>query len=54
MPKECYPIAQAKRNKNLYLEVPDTGGHLGFISIENQSLSFWIEQRSAEFISSAG
>ncbi|WP_062057127.1 YheT family hydrolase [Aquimarina longa] len=26
----CYPIDDAKKNKNLFLEMPDYGGHVGF------------------------
>ena len=28
---ECYPVKEAKGNPNLYLEMPNYGGHAGFI-----------------------
>lgn len=50
MPHSCFPIKQAKRNKNLFLEVPETGGHLGFMTVKNQSFDFWFEKRACEFL----
>jgi hypothetical protein len=32
LPEECYPLTQARQNENLYLEMPGSGGHVGFIS----------------------
>ncbi|WP_055443370.1 YheT family hydrolase [Lacinutrix himadriensis] len=28
---ECYPVKEAKKNENLHLEMPNYGGHVGFI-----------------------
>ena len=53
MPKSCFPLKQAQTNPHLFLEIPENGGHLGFINFENQNFSFWMEQRSAEFIKNA-
>lgn len=44
--KACYPFEEAKTNENLYLEVPDFGGHVGFWGKRNTSYS---EQRALEF-----
>lgn len=49
--KECFPIRQAKENKNLFLEITPTGGHLGFMYFNNNNdLSFWAENRTIEFL----
>lgn len=45
---ECYPVKEAKRNPNIYLEMPKYGGHVGFISKNN---IYYNEQRALEFIS---
>lgn len=47
--KECFPIRQAYRNKNLFLEITPTGGHVGFMNL-NRRLHFWSEDRASEFI----
>ncbi len=46
---KCYPIREAQANKNLYLEIPESGGHMGFVTI-NQGLHYWHELRAGEFI----
>jgi len=45
----CYPIAEAKENPNLYLEIPASGGHVGFISF-NPAGEYWSETRAAAFL----
>lgn len=47
--KECFPLRQARQNKNLFLEITPTGGHVGFMYF-NKGLSFWAEDRSIEFL----
>ena len=44
---ECYPIKEAKENPNLYLEMPNYGGHVGFVSKKN---IYYNERRALEFI----
>ena len=46
--EECFPYALAEKNKNLYLEVPEKGGHMGFITFGRNG-EFWHETRTAEF-----
>tara|TARA_R110000868_G_scaffold14661_10_gene67877 strand:- start:2791 stop:3756 length:966 start_codon:yes stop_codon:yes gene_type:complete len=46
--KECFPIEEARQNKNLYLEIPKTGGHVGFVSFNSQQL-YWSEKRAQDF-----
>lgn len=44
---ECYPVKEAKENPNLYLEMPNHGGHVGFIDKNNV---YYNEKRALEFI----
>jgi len=46
--KECYPYREASENRYLYLEVPEHGGHMGFITFGKNG-EFWHEIRAAEF-----
>ncbi|MDQ3291215.1 MAG: alpha/beta fold hydrolase [Bacteroidota bacterium] len=45
---ECFPVAEAKTNSNLYLEMPKHGGHVGFAEnyYRNQ---YYSERRAVEF-----
>jgi predicted alpha/beta-fold hydrolase len=42
LPAECYPKSLAKEHKYLHLEIPATGGHVGF-SIGNSKIN-WMEK----------
>ena len=44
---ECYPVKEAKANDNLYLEMPNYGGHVGFIQRRNV---YYNEKRALEFV----
>ena len=44
---ECYPVKEAKNNQNLYLEMPNHGGHVGFIDKKN---IYYNEKRALEFV----
>ena len=44
----CFPYREAETNKNIYLEVPEKGGHMGFITFSKNG-EFWHETRTAEF-----
>jgi len=46
--RECFPFEQARSNGNLFLEVPERGGHVGFITFGNNG-EYWHETRTAEF-----
>jgi len=43
----CYPVKEAKRNLNLYLEMPKYGGHVGFIG---KNTIYYNEKRALDFI----
>lgn len=44
---ECYPIKEAKHNKNLFLEMPSHGGHVGFVKFKG---FYYNETRALEFL----
>ncbi|TGV00410.1 YheT family hydrolase [Flavivirga rizhaonensis] len=44
---ECYPVKEAKNNPNLYLEMPQHGGHVGFVDKKNV---YYNEKRALEFV----
>jgi len=47
--KSCYPFAEAKSNPLITLEVPKSGGHVGFIDYHTNN-RYWHEQRTIEFV----
>lgn len=47
LPARCYPQDVAKRSRWLYLEQPEHGGHVGFVS---KGQRYWMEQRALAFI----
>jgi len=47
--KECYPYAVASKSKKIFLEVPEKGGHMGFVTFSRNG-EFWHETRVAEFV----
>lgn len=44
---DCYPVKEAKNNPNLFLEMPQYGGHVGFIGKGN---IYYNELRALEFV----
>ncbi|MFT7050485.1 MAG: putative alpha/beta-fold hydrolase [Psychroserpens sp.] len=44
---KCYPVKEAKQNNNLYLEMPNFGGHVGFIQ---KGGFYYNEKRALEFV----
>jgi predicted alpha/beta-fold hydrolase len=44
----CYPIPEAKFNPQLFLEMPQKGGHVGFI--QSSAGLYWSEQRALQFV----
>ena len=45
---ECYPVEEARRNPNLFLEMPSSGGHCGFITLGKST--WWPARRTVEFL----
>ncbi|WP_263786006.1 YheT family hydrolase [Salinibacter grassmerensis] len=50
LPPSCYPHSIARPHDQLVLEVPRSGGHVGFVSF-NDSGEYWSERRAASFLS---
>ncbi len=46
---DCYPRNAAESNPRLFLEMPDHGGHIGFVTF-NRGNEYWSESRAAEFL----
>ena len=44
---ECFPREEAVANPHLSLELPESGGHLGFLTLGNE---YWSETRAVEFL----
>lgn len=49
LPRSCYPEAAARDNPCFFLEIPEYGGHLGFINEPGQKL-YWLESRVLHFL----
>jgi predicted alpha/beta-fold hydrolase len=48
----CYPTEIATDHPHLTLDVPDQGGHVGFVSF-NEAGEYWSERRAASFLATA-
>lgn len=46
---ECYPVAQARSLPYLFLEIPSSGGHVGFIAAGARR-RYWMEHRAIAFL----
>jgi len=51
LPEACYPFRILENHKNVFLETPRRGGHVGFASFNQQGL-YWSEKRTFNFIES--
>jgi uncharacterized protein len=45
----CYPVQQAGNSRYVHLEMPRSGGHVGFVQF-NEDGSYWSENRAVEFL----
>lgn len=45
----CYPVEQAQKNINFWLEIPRKGGHVGFLDCHPTNY-YWSERRALGFI----
>jgi len=50
---ECFPFAAAEENAALFLEAPESGGHVGFLDLAH-GLQPWSERRVVEFLDPYG
>ncbi|PSQ72989.1 MAG: alpha/beta hydrolase [Bacteroidetes bacterium QH_6_64_77] len=50
LPPACYPYSIARNHARLTLEVPESGGHGGFVSF-NDAGTYWSERRTLSFLS---
>lgn len=48
--QSCFPFNEAKENKNIFLETPSYGGHVGFNTSIKESDQLWSEKRITQFI----
>jgi len=46
---ECRPVEQARRSPFFFLELPRSGGHVGFVSFARDG-RYWSERRAVEFL----
>jgi len=49
LPSACYPTAEAEASSNLMLEMPQYGGHVGFV-LNGPENMYWSEKRTREFL----
>lgn len=49
LPASSYPFAEAQDHPHLHLEVPDSGGHVGFVTFSESGV-YWSEMRAAAFL----
>jgi predicted alpha/beta-fold hydrolase len=47
--RESFPYSDARENADLFLETPESGGHVGFIDLAN-GIERWCERRAVEFL----
>ena len=45
----CYPVPQAEQSKFVHLEMPRSGGHVGFVQFNGDG-SYWSENRAVAFL----
>lgn len=51
--ESCFPIEQTRQNEYVHLEIPDNGGHVGFIRFADSGI-YWSEKRAVEFLKDCG
>ncbi|MGK0475824.1 MAG: putative alpha/beta-fold hydrolase [Oleispira sp.] len=49
LPRPCFPYEEAQQSEWLSLEVPRSGGHVGFIELNNRQ-AYWMERRVVKFV----
>lgn len=51
--EQCFPIEEAQESPFLFLEIPDHGGHVGFVTF-NREGQYWSESRAVAFLKDHG
>ncbi|MFB6272019.1 MAG: alpha/beta hydrolase, partial [Salinibacter sp.] len=51
LPPACYPYPIARNHEHLTLEVPRSGGHVGFVSFTDTG-EYWSEHRTTTYLAS--
>jgi predicted alpha/beta-fold hydrolase len=46
--KDCYPVDEATKNPYIFLEMPKSGGHVGFVDFKSSG-EYWHETRITAF-----
>lgn len=46
---DCYPVKQASASATVFLEMPEHGGHVGFVQF-NKNKTYWSEDRAMSFL----
>ena len=46
--KACYPVEESKNNPCFFLEMPKSGGHVGFVTFKSNG-EYWHETKVAAF-----
>ncbi len=49
LPRECFPVAEAGYNRHIFLKMPESGGHVGFVSF-NGTGRYWSEDQAVSFL----
>jgi predicted alpha/beta-fold hydrolase len=49
LPDECYPVQEAENSSFVFLEMPESGGHVGFMEGKPNE-AYWAEGRAVEFL----
>jgi hypothetical protein len=49
MGPDCFPVEEARLNPRVHLEMPASGGHLGFLGARRQGMN-WVEARALAFL----
>ena len=47
--KPCYPIDEAQASASFFLEIPEHGGHVGFVAFGPEG-EYWSERRAVSFL----
>lgn len=47
---ECFPREAARKSEHVHLEIPQRGGHVGFVDHLSDDKDLWSETRSVEFL----